>query len=816
MNWKYKELPKLLKNSLHGLERECLRVDQKGNISQKPHPKAFGEPLTHPNLTTDFAEAQLELITPPSKSDEEARNFLRALHCFINKNNPDELIWPFSMPPRLPNEKDIKIAQYGQTNRAKKRTKYREGLAARYGKKMQTVSGTHYNFSFSKEFWRFLYKKTAPKNQSEKDFISESYLKLMRNFLRIAWINTYLFGAAPAIDKTYLKSKPAALKRHGWNTYYGPYATSIRMSNLGYYSKVQSQLNISYNSLGEYLEALEHAVKTKSEAYKGFPGINENLLQSEAEHYSRIRPKCPPKNHKETAIQAIKERGIQYIEVRTLDINPFATIGIAKHQIRFLHICLLYCLFKPSPKITPAEAKIIRENQNLVAIYGRQPDLKLQTARGEKPFKTLAANLLKDLEEFAHILDQTFKNSHYTDSLSRQKEKLENPALLPSARLIETMLNEKKSFVELGLQLANDNKPHLDFCVKTAKCKVLLEGLVEQSIRDEKQVQVYESVKLENYEDLETSTQTLIRQAQKRGIDIEILDRHESVIRLVKGRIRRIVMKATMTEKDSIISYFLMADKELSKIILRENDISVPNGRAFHDLDTALAYKLEKPTIVKPASTNFGIGVSLVQPNQPKEYEKALKEAFSHGDSVIVEDFISGKEYRLLVIGDKTVAVCHRIPANVIGDGKSTISQLIDHKNAAPYSYKFISPQYHIRKSNEEKTFLKAQKLTLTSIPKKGQQIFLRENSNVSTGGDPLDYTNQVHQFYKDIALRAARSASARFCGVDMIIKDITKPGEYSIIEINFNPALHIHCFYQNGSGPDYRVADLTLDELGF
>lgn len=832
MNWTYDKIfpffsegkkYELFRDSNHGIERECLRVNEKGEISQTPHPKSIGSALTNPYITTDFSESQLELITPVFQCEEEASNFLKAVHCFINKNLKDELIWPFSMPAKLPNAKEVPIANYGTSNSGKKKTLYRKGLAARYGAKMQTVSGTHYNFSFSEKFWDFMYKKFAQKSQSRQDFVSESYLHLMRNFLRYGWINTYLFGAAPAIDKSYLEKKPKQLKRYGWRTYYGPYATSLRMSNIGYYSRVQAKLDISYNSLPEYLKDLETALDTKIPEYKGKPGLNENLLQSENEHYSLIRPKRKGSLSKSGAelrpLESLRQDGIQYVEVRTLEINPYQPTGIAKHQIRFLHILLIYCLFNSSPKITSEEGKNIRENQNKVAYEGRKPGLKLNIGKKEIPLKDLAKKILDELMQIAKLMDKNCKNIYYQESLDLQFQKLEDPTLLSSAALLQEMRDHNENFLEFGLRLAKINKKQLEFCPKTSPCHEPLEKAAKQSLLDQEALEIRDNYLLEGHEDLEVSTQMLIKEARKRKVEFEIIDRESNFIRLKKGKRVELIQQATMTSKDPLISYFTMANKYVTKKILSEKNINVPTGEKYSNPETAIGdYKKfsTKDVVVKPTNTNFGIGISFVHPKQEKEYIAAIHNAFSFGDSVIVEEFVKGEEYRFLVVGDKVVSAIKREPANIIGDGEKTVEQLVDLKNVYISTFKFRD-KGTIRKDLEEITRLKDQKLTFKSIPKKGQKVYLRKNSNISTGGDAYEFTEKIHKSYHQIAVSAAKAAQANICGVDILIPNIKDPAtqkNYSIVELNFNPSLYIHGFTLEGTPKN--VAGAVLDFLGF
>jgi len=827
MKWSHKEVldllttrkrHKLFNNSKHALEREYLRIDENGDLSEASHPASVGASLTHPYITTDFAEAQVELISPPFHREEHAATFLRDLHCFIEEKNPEECIWPLSMPCRLPNEKKIQVAQFGNSRTAAKKTLYRIGLAQRYGKKMQTVSGTHYNFSFSEEFWDFMYKKFADKEQSKQDFISESYFHLIRNFLRESWINTYLFGASPAIDKTYIKHKHKSLKRKGWNTYYGKYATSLRMSNIGYYSKVQSQLAISVNSLPEYIADMKYAVETESPSYKKLDGLNSNILQLENEHYSRIRAKQVVKEG-ESVVEALEERGVQYIEVRALDINPYRPIGIARHQLRFLQIFLLHCLLKNSPKISEAEQKLITENQNKVALYGRKPGLTLKTKKSEKELELLLKKILKEMEPIAELLDQNFTGERYIKTLNKQLEKAENPKLLSSARMLREMKENKESLQEFGFRLAQEHKEEINACKTKHTRHEMLEKVAVESHIDCRNLEIREASQLEGYEDMEVSTQMLIREAQARNIDVEVLDRQENLIKLSKGKKIEYIRQATFTSKDSQISYYLMENKAVSKKVLREAEINVPIGKDFSDIELALnSYKdfSKAKIVVKPTSTNFGIGISFIEKNDFESYKKAVEKAFKHGHSIIVEEFITGNEFRFLIIDDEVEGIVQRIPANITGNGTNTIEELIEMKNRDATNYKFFK-KYHIKKGVVEKAYLKSQGLTFKHIPEADQQIFLRENSNVSTGGDSIDFTNQIHKSYKKIAIECAKAIDAKICGVDMMIQDISEQANednHSIIEINFNPSLHIHGFPVSGEVMDVEGA--VLDLLGF
>lgn len=837
MKWSFDQLLKLFSKgnysrlflqSKHGLERETLRVEAKGDMSKKPHPQELGSPLTNPDITTDFTEAQLELVTPTFNTEEKAVNYLKNIHLFVNKNLDQEFLWPFSMPGRLPKEDKISLAQYGNSYSGKRRTLYREALSYRYGRKVQTVSGIHYNFSFSDEIWDVLYKKFAQKFEGELKFtkkldektrfISESYLHLIRNFLKLGWIYSYLFGASPAIDKSYLKKKKPYLKRHGWRTYYGEYACSLRMSELGYYSKVQSQLAISFNNLEKYLEDLHYAITTPEPKYKNFPGINSNILQQESEHYSRIRPK-QVLQEKETPIKALGERGIQYIEARNVDLDPFYPIGINREQLQFLHVFLIYCLFKESPEIHHDKC-LVTGNQNQVAIFGRKPDLELcLTEEKNIPMKKWGENILNEMLLVADLLDKNSKKSIYRNLILEQFGKLKNPDLTPSAKIIREMKEKKKSFVELGLELANSHKIFYGKSILSLKTEVDFKKMAEDSLVKQYQIEKIQETLLPGHEDMEISTQILMKEAAKRNVKVEILDRKENFLCLSKGRNVQYVKQATKTGLDSYITYLVMENKNVTNQILRSNGFYVPADLAFTSLDEALdAYPkfADKKVVFKPTTTNHGIGISFAGPNDKEAYENGLIEAFRHAKTVLVEEFAEGEEYRLLVVDYKCISIVKRIPANVIGDAVHTIGELIDIKNADPKYYKFFET-YTIKKGATEISHLKLQGLTLKSVPANGERIFLRTNSNVGTGGDPLEVFEQVNKSYKKLAEEAAKIVAARICGVDMIIQNPAEKAtknNYAIIELNFNPALQMHHYPVEGK--PVNVAAKVLDLLGF
>jgi glutamate--cysteine ligase len=823
---------RLFTESMHGLERECLRIDRKGMISQKPHPKALGSALENPLITTDFSEAQLELISPPCATEGLTADYLKNVHIFLAKRLDKEFFWPFSMPCLLPrNSDDIPLADYGNSFEGKKRKEYRLGLSYRYGRKMQTVSGTHYNFSFSENFWKFLQEKISPKSNLQ-DFISEQYLRIVRNFLRYSWINTYLFGAAPVLDESYLLRKPILgfrkpkyLKKLDSSTYYGEYACSFRMSDLGYYSKVQTQHAISFNSLKEYMSDLAKAISTPEPKYKNFLGLNGNILQKEAEHYSRIRPKQVLRRKpgalaiKETPLEALRSRGIHYVEARAIDINPYSPIGLDLDQLEFLHVFLVYCLFKDSPKIESREHCIITGNQNKVSVYGRKPGLTLIREGKEVEMKNWGREIIEEMLPVAELLNKNFKDGNHQNSLLAQMDKLDNPYLTPSARIVAKLKKHKLSFAKYGLELAESHCQYFKKQKLSSKTEKEFEEIAADSLKKQENQEMIDDTFTQGYEDLEVSTQILIKESLKRKIKVEVLDRSESFIKLSKRFHTEYVKQATKTSKDSYITFLIMENKNVTNQVLRDGGLRVPAGEAFTSAEAALAayqkYKNIK-CVIKPTTTNHGIGISFAAAGDQKAYRHGVENAFKFAQSILVEEFMVGEEYRFLVIDHKTCSIVKRVPANVLGDGHKTIEELVKIKNENPRNYRFFYDD-SIKTGPIEKACLQTQNFTFKTILKKGQRAFLRFNSNVGTGGDPIECSDLVHDSYKKIAEQATRIAKAEICGVDMIIrnpKDKAAKDNHGIIEINFNPSIQMHHYPVEGKG--VNVAGKVLDLLGF
>lgn len=815
---------KLLKNIRVGLEREALRVDSQGRLSKKPHPKAFGSPLKNERVTLDFSESQLELTTPPLENENQALSYLLKLERFVSHRIGNELMWAFSMPPKLPKDSAIPLANYGTSVEAQKKDRYRQGLKTRYGGAMQTISGIHFNFSLDPASWAKL-AKIYNSNLNAPEFRDVKYFDLMRNVIRHVPMCTYLFGYSPIIDKSYKLNHGGKLKPFDKNSLYGPYATSLRLSEFGYHNTKRSNIHVSYNSINDYLNNLYTAISTPSKTWSALAAtnhrvnqLNTNILQLENEFYTSVRPKQKSHIHKnESVICNLACAGVEYVELRTVDLNPTAPTGIRLEHVRFLRVFLTWCLLKPSPKFKDGEQHTLENNQRLVALRGREPGLKITIGGEEKTFTTWAEQLCAELKEVAKTIDAAEHTHHYSSAVQAQIAKFKNPNLTPSAKLLAAL--KKTNYINYGLELATKNLNELRLAKPDKKFDDKMVALAAKSVEDEKSSRFYDNWILPGYENLELSTQVLIRAAQKRNIEVEVVDPDQNVLILKKNDKTEIIKQASITRRDTYISFELMNHKQLTKTFLDKAHVRVPSGissKSVKEILSQYKYLAHAALVVKPATTNYGTGVTIVPPHKPSEFNRAVKRAARYDKEILVEEFIAGKEYRFLVIHSAVVAVLNREPANVVGDGTHTITELVALKNKNPLFYK-LPGVYEIRLGEVEKHTLKENHLTPDSIPKKNQKVYLRKNSNVSDGGDPIDVTDSVSAAYKKIALDAAAAVGANITGVDMIIKNPKQaptPNNHAIIEMNWNPAIWMHAYPVKGKPRD--VGGAMLNFLGF
>lgn len=463
------ETVKSLAGIRHGVERETLRVTDSGNLAQTSHPAALGSALKHQWITTDFSESLMEFITPPEADVSKTINQLVDIHKFVVENIGDELLWPLSMPCFIDESTDIPIANYGTSNIAQLKQVYRKGLHNRYGSMMQVIAGVHLNFSLPDEFWQLWLTQ-----QGREDSIhtrSDEYLALIRNFRKFSWLIPYLFGASPALCGSFIAHNKHShpFQQLGKGTLYLPYATSLRMSDLGYTSAAQSSLHISYNDLDTYVESVREAINLPTQMYASISAgengvwdqLNTNILQIENELYAPIRPKQVA-NYLEKPTDALADRGISYIEVRGLDVNPFSQVGIDAQQIKFMDAFLLYCLMLPSNKHTEQDHIVFQSNMEKVVTRGREPDLTLINDGQTVTLKDYCNELFDGIAQCAQVLDQATNTSDYTKAVSVEHKKVESPELTFSGQMLSALVDNEVDNSHFGLELAKEYKQFID------------------------------------------------------------------------------------------------------------------------------------------------------------------------------------------------------------------------------------------------------------------------------------------------------------------------------------------------------------------
>jgi len=455
------EIRQCLRTSLRGLEKECLRVGPDGRLSAAMHSPQFGSALTHPWITTDYSEALLEFVTPPAASNGEVLDFLADLHAFVVRHCGDERLWPASMPCIVGADESVPIAQYGPSNEGRLRTIYRSGLGLRYGRAMQAIAGTHFNYSLPAAFW----PEFAAHRESAvagNDFKSDALLGLVRNFRRVGWLLVYLYGASPAFCKSFRRQGHPRLESLNADTWYAPYSTSLRMSDMGYRNSTQARLSISVNSLDEYLDELETALTTKDPRYQAigvvvdgeYRQLNANILQLENEYYSSIRPK--PASKSPRLIAALRQHGIEYVEIRTLDLNPFASVGVSRGQMQLVELLLLYCLLTESPPIAPAEQEEIDQRELAVAWRGRERGLMLPRDGGTVALAAWAGEIVDALAALASVLDHD--SDDYATAVEAAREAARDPGATLSARVLDGLGGGQRSFFDWAFEIADEQR----------------------------------------------------------------------------------------------------------------------------------------------------------------------------------------------------------------------------------------------------------------------------------------------------------------------------------------------------------------------
>lgn len=722
--------PYLLK-ARYGIEKESQRVDLSGNLAKTDHPKSISIRDEHPYIQRDFSETQMELITPVAETIEELFNYLDAIHDVAYRSmGEDEMLWPLSMPPQLPEkEEEIIIAKFKNF----KNVGYRESLSKSYGRRKQMISGIHFNFEFGEELIKALFKLQSD-IKDYKQFKTEIYLKSTRNYLHYRWLVTYFYGASPVSEKNFFEK----------DSLNNP-VRSIRNSNKYGYTN-HDDVQVSYSSLKKYISDISLMVE-------------KGLLVEEKEFYSSIRFRG---GH---YVSDLADHGIRYIELRNIDLNPFDKNGISYEQSEFLHLFLIYLLWKDEGNNCDEWVKKGDFYNDLVA---------LEHPLEHTQFESDAKNIIDEMEHLVEILDLTVSDTLFVNL----REMLMDPSKTLAGRLYKE--SEKSSQSQVATRIAKENynklwdKPY----------------------------------QLTGFTDMELSTQILMFDAIQQGIQVEILDRKDQFLKLQLKDHVEYVKNGNMTSKDSYVSTLIMENKTVTKKILQQHGFRVPIGEEFNDIEQALrSYDMfsAKPFVVKPKTTNYGLGISIFKEEANYEdYQKAITLAFKEDSSVLIEEFIKGTEYRFFVLNDKVYAVLLRIPANVKGDGKHTIQELVIQKNRDSLRGRdHRTPLESIQLGELENLILKGQGYRMDSIPKNDEIIYLRENSNISTGGDSIDVTDQIPDDYKKIAVDAVSALGAKISGIDLIIENKEVPAAnknaYGIIEANFNPSMYMHIYPYKG-----------------
>ncbi|MDD5391571.1 MAG: glutamate--cysteine ligase [Thiothrix sp.] len=464
------QLQPFLRNARTGLEKESLRVNTAGRLSQQDHPKILGSALTHPWITTDYAESLLELITPPQERAAQALDFLLNVETFVYQQLGDELLWTTSMPCALAGEDDIRIAEYGTSNAGRMKHIYRQGLAWRYGKAMQVIAGIHFNYSIDEAFWQPWQALQGDTGELRR-FRDAGYMAMVRNLQRYGWLIIYLFGTSPAICKSFLNGRqpPAGMEEFNRYSLYEPYGTSLRMGNIGYTNSKESKtgVKVCYNTLETYVNSLRRAISTPCPEYAKiginvdgeYRQLNANILQIENEYYSTVRPK-QPLNRFEKPTDALEQRGIAYVELRSIDVNAFHPAGLTRKQLFFLETFMHFCLLQESPLVTADEYRAINQNQMLTAHRGRDPEVRLECHGNSVLLRDKAKELLQAMRPVAELLNAVHNEDCYTDCLDSQAQLVWNPDITPSARMLEEMRSNDESFFDFAQRKSLEHRDY--------------------------------------------------------------------------------------------------------------------------------------------------------------------------------------------------------------------------------------------------------------------------------------------------------------------------------------------------------------------
>jgi glutamate--cysteine ligase len=490
-----------------GIEREALRVGPGGMLATTPHPAGLGSALTNPYITTDFSEALLEFVTPAFTTTWEALRVLLDIHQFTYSKLDDELLWAASMPCGIPGDDgDIPLANYGNSNVGSMKTVYRRGLGYRYGRRMQTIAGVHFNYSLPDPFWP-VFQQIMQDSGDLSAFRSERYMGLVRNFRRTGWLLLYLFGASPALCKSFGDGQQLRLESLNERTWYAPFGTSLRMSDLGYNNQTQSRLAIGLNSIDEYIRDLSKAIRTPEPKYEAigvkvggeYRQLSANVLQIENEYYSPIRPKRVIKSG-ERPTAALRRGGVEYVEIRLLDLNLFDPCGINQNTMRFIEAYLVYCLLTDSPPLGVDGLEETKFNQAATARRGRDPGLRLRRDGADVPLAAWAREIVNDVEVVADSIDLGGDRGCYRESVEAMRKLVDSSDLTPSARIINDLREQNLGFFDYTMSVATGHREYFSkIDSPDAERLRVLEEAAQESVEQQRAIEDADDLSFDEY-----------------------------------------------------------------------------------------------------------------------------------------------------------------------------------------------------------------------------------------------------------------------------------------------------------------------------
>lgn len=496
--------PAEARSGLRGLEREALRVTREGHIAQTPHPRALGSTLTHPAITTDFSEALPEFVTAPHHDSGDTLSELLEIEAFVARNLGDELLWMTSMPCFIDAPDTIPIADYGTSNVGRMKHLYRVGLDHRYGRAMQVIAGVHFNYSYPEPLWDALFAATG--QAASRETRDAAWMGIVRNVQRHGWLLAYLFGASPAVCPSFTRQPPAWLVRLANGTLAAPHGTSLRLSDIGYKNRSQASLTISTNTLSEYVADLSRALATEEPAYAAigvrdggdWRQLSAGILQIENEYYGLVRPKNRPRASERPTLTLLRE-GVRYAEVRALDVDPATPLGITPETMDFLELFMWFCLLEPSPPLSSGDYLEIDYNQRNVAVRGREPGLRLRTARDCIALQDWGRSITAGLMPIAEHLDRGLAEPRYAAAVERAEACLRDPGLTPSARALAEIRGSDSGFMAWALERARKHTAALRTTPLAAGVEEQYRRSALESLRRQKALEAESEEPFETY-----------------------------------------------------------------------------------------------------------------------------------------------------------------------------------------------------------------------------------------------------------------------------------------------------------------------------